>query len=126
VEAVVLNIKLEKGSPWFVGFSLDQESDGVISPFPLTGWIGVSSIKWEATSAESIATPVVTITDEATGTGEISLSGAATISIPTTGKSFTETTSAVWDAYLVHPTSPLSPLRLYNGSVQISPTVTTP
>jgi hypothetical protein len=126
VKPSVLNISIARRSPWSQRFIVEHRVDGVYVPFPLTGWTGVASIKTEATATDSLAAPTVAILDEAGGVGEVSLTGAQTAAIPTTGKTFSETTSGVWDAYLVHATSPLSPMRVFNGSASVSPSVSEP
>jgi hypothetical protein len=129
VEAVVLNAKIAKGSPWSIGFTLQETVtavDGTVSyiPFVLTGWTGVGQIRTEAGAAAIIAPLTITVTNAAAGEGEVGITGAVSAAIPATGKTFGETTRYVWDAYLVHATSPLSPMRIFNGSAEVSPSVT--
>lgn len=113
-----------QGSDWYIYTTVTQKDceSSEETPFDLTGYTGKCSIKVNAGDDTPIAEPVVTIEDAENGEFSLTLTSDVTADIPTTGKSYFETSLYQYDLYFIDGDG--NYFRALQGYVSVSPTVT--
>lgn len=81
-----------KGSDWNVEITIVDKDGSIETPFNLTGFIGKCQIRTDANSDVLIASPIFTLINPSEGTFSLSLNELETSLIPTTGRTFRDTT----------------------------------
>lgn len=118
--AGVYNFKVEQG----IGYTFTADyidKDGV--PIDLTGYTGRSSIKLKMSDANPVADFIITI-NPLIGKVTVKLPHDALNHIAVKGNKFNDYVEAVYDIILEKSNEDPEPIRLLNGTIQISPKVT--
>lgn len=118
--AGVYNFKVEQGVEY--AFSVVYKNkEGV--PIDLTGYSGYGNIKLKMSDTSPVASFVISI-DPLIGKASVSLPFNALNNITFKGNKFNDYVEVVYDIILKKSNADPKPIRLLNGTIQVSPKVT--